>query len=123
MTTTHTALHRWVDHTARLTSASRVHWCDGSDEENRRLIDEMVADGTITVRDTTLLGGHVPELALTGRLDHEVFDGSVRGAFDGLDPGALSGRPALAGSVNGALDLRVALPDVTTPTELTGALK
>jgi phosphoenolpyruvate carboxykinase (GTP) len=41
------ALKSWVDEVAALTKPSGVHWCDGSDAENARLIDEMLASGTL----------------------------------------------------------------------------
>ena len=37
----------WVDETAGLTKPSRVVWCDGSKYEYDRLIEQMLADGTI----------------------------------------------------------------------------
>jgi phosphoenolpyruvate carboxykinase (GTP) len=44
--TTNAALQAWVDETARLTQPDRIHWVDGSDAENDRLIAEMLASGT-----------------------------------------------------------------------------
>jgi phosphoenolpyruvate carboxykinase (GTP) len=41
------ALKSWVDDVAALTKPSGIHWCDGSDAENARLIDEMLASGTL----------------------------------------------------------------------------
>src|SRR5262249_43134291 len=41
------ALKSWVDEVAALTKPSAVHWCDGSEAENARLIDEMLASGTL----------------------------------------------------------------------------
>jgi phosphoenolpyruvate carboxykinase (GTP) len=41
------ALKSWVDEVAALTKPSNVHWCDGSEAENGRLIDEMLASGTL----------------------------------------------------------------------------
>jgi phosphoenolpyruvate carboxykinase (GTP) len=37
----------WVDEVARTTSPDRVVWCDGSETENLRLVEGMVADGTL----------------------------------------------------------------------------
>jgi phosphoenolpyruvate carboxykinase (GTP) len=48
MTTSHSGLDRWVDDVARLTGASQVHWCDGSDAENAELIEKMLASGTLS---------------------------------------------------------------------------
>ncbi|PJJ97661.1 phosphoenolpyruvate carboxykinase (GTP) [Lysobacteraceae bacterium NML91-0213] len=41
------ALQAWVDDVARLTRPDRIHWCDGSDAENRSLLASMEADGTL----------------------------------------------------------------------------
>jgi phosphoenolpyruvate carboxykinase (GTP) len=40
-----TPLESWVEETARLTKPERVHFCDGSEEENRRMLEEMVQGG------------------------------------------------------------------------------
>lgn len=37
----------WVDECARLTEPDRVLWCDGSEGEKRRLIQECLADGEL----------------------------------------------------------------------------
>lgn len=44
--TTHQELLAWVEETAALTQPDRVYWVDGSEEENSRLSDELVAAGT-----------------------------------------------------------------------------
>ena len=38
---------RWVEEAARLTQPARTVWCDGSQAEYDRLIDEMLRDGTL----------------------------------------------------------------------------
>jgi len=42
-----TPAEAWVDEVARATRPDRVVWCDGSEEENRRLVDQMLNDGTL----------------------------------------------------------------------------
>jgi phosphoenolpyruvate carboxykinase (GTP) len=42
-----TPAERWVEEVARTTRPARVHWCDGSDAENRKLVEEMLQDGTL----------------------------------------------------------------------------
>ena len=43
----HTRLVEWVAEVAALTEASEVYWCDGSDAEYQRLVDRLVASGTL----------------------------------------------------------------------------
>src|ERR687890_928518 len=45
--TTHAGLLAWVQEVAELTQPDRIHWVDGSEEENTRLTDELVAAGTL----------------------------------------------------------------------------
>jgi phosphoenolpyruvate carboxykinase (GTP) len=44
--TTNEKLRTWVDSIAKLCKPDQVYWCDGSEEESRRLCDEMVSGGT-----------------------------------------------------------------------------
>lgn len=43
----HQAIIDWVNSIAKLTKPSHVVWCDGSEEENQRLIELMIANGTM----------------------------------------------------------------------------
>lgn len=47
MTTTLAALRDWVDSIASLTEPDSVHWCDGSEAENRQLIEQMRSSGDL----------------------------------------------------------------------------
>ncbi len=44
-------LRAWVDEVRALCRPAEVHWCDGSEQENRSLCDRMVAGGTFTPLD------------------------------------------------------------------------
>ena len=41
------SVERWVDEAAGLTEPRRLVWCDGSKLEYDRLIEQMLADGTL----------------------------------------------------------------------------
>jgi len=45
--TTNQALQTWVDQVAALTRPDSIYWCDGSEEENDRLISQMLDTGTL----------------------------------------------------------------------------
>jgi len=47
MTTKLSALQEWVDAVAHLTQPENVHWCDGSDAENDRLVAAMNESGDL----------------------------------------------------------------------------
>ena len=48
MTTSLPKLQKWVDEVAALTLPDDIQWCTGSEEEYQQLIDDMVADGTLS---------------------------------------------------------------------------
>ena len=50
-------LLRWVEKMAELTKPARIHWVDGSQEENDRLLAEMVQSGMATKLNETLWPG------------------------------------------------------------------
>lgn len=69
-----TPAERWVEQMERSTRPDRVVWCDGSDSENQRLTEEMLADGTLLPLDArhapgcTLHRSHPSDVARTEHL-------------------------------------------------------
>ncbi len=67
-------LEKWVAEIAAHTHADRVHWCDGSEAENRRLTAEMVQAGTFIPLNEKLYPGsyysrsHASDVARTEHL-------------------------------------------------------
>jgi len=41
----HAGLAAWVQEVARLTAASQIHWCNGSEEESRQINENLLASG------------------------------------------------------------------------------
>ena len=46
--TTNKKLLAWVDEVAKLCEPDHIHWCDGSEAENQKLLDETVKSGAST---------------------------------------------------------------------------
>jgi phosphoenolpyruvate carboxykinase (GTP) len=71
-----TPAERWVDEVARKTRPQRVVWCDGSEDEGRRLVDGMVADGTLLRLNPTAAPGstlHRSHPSDVARTEHLTF--------------------------------------------------
>lgn len=47
MSTKNQLLLNWVQEISQITKPSHIHWCDGSESENQKLIDLMLASGTL----------------------------------------------------------------------------
>jgi phosphoenolpyruvate carboxykinase (GTP) len=55
--TANTKLLNWIEEVVQLCQPDRVHWCDGSQQENDMLCDKMVKSGTFTKLDESLRPG------------------------------------------------------------------
>src|ERR1044071_10377203 len=42
-----TRIEQWVNEVAALTKPDNIHWCDGSVAENAKLVEQMLASGTL----------------------------------------------------------------------------
>jgi phosphoenolpyruvate carboxykinase (GTP) len=71
-----TPVQQWVDEVARLTRPKEIVWCDGSDAEYQRLIDEMLASGTLSKLDQRRFPGcylHRSDPTDVARTEHLTF--------------------------------------------------
>ena len=70
MTTRLKSLRDWVAQVAQLTSPDRIHWCDGTEQEYRKLLDEMLDNGTLLELNQEHLPGLLPASLAIPRTSH-----------------------------------------------------
>ncbi len=76
MSTRNAELAQWVEEVARLTRPDRIQWCDGSEAEDERLIDQMLDSGElIRLNEKTHPGCylHRSDPADVARVEHLTF--------------------------------------------------
>ena len=108
--TTNKKLLAWVDEVAKLCEPDSIHWCDGSEAENQKLLDEMVKGGMATkldkkpgcylfrsdpsdvarVEDRTFIASETKEAA--GPTNNWVDPKELKAAMTGLYKGCMKGR-------------------------------
>ena len=76
MTTSLQELQDWVDSVAKLTQPESIHWCNGSDSENKRLINEMQRSGDLLELDNEAYPNcflHRSDPSDVARVEHLTF--------------------------------------------------
>jgi phosphoenolpyruvate carboxykinase (GTP) len=71
-----TPVEQWVDEVTRVTRPKAVHWCDGSEGENHRLVEEMLATGTLKTLNQQAYPGchlHRSDPSDVARTEHLTF--------------------------------------------------
>jgi phosphoenolpyruvate carboxykinase (GTP) len=70
------ALKTWVDEVARLTQPDKIVWCNGSDQEYKDLVQQMLKTGTLTELDQEKWPGcyhHKSDVNDVARVEHLTF--------------------------------------------------
>jgi phosphoenolpyruvate carboxykinase (GTP) len=76
MSTTNPALAKWVEEVAALTQADTIQWCNGSEQENDKLTERMLADGTFKALNPETHPGcflHLSDPSDVARVEHLTF--------------------------------------------------
>ena len=71
-----TPLEQWVDEVAAITRPKNIYWCDGSEAENQRVIQEMLASGTLSALNQQKYPGcylHRSDPSDVARTEHLTF--------------------------------------------------
>ncbi len=76
---------------------------------------DMTIDATGTLRDSSLMGGRLPQLAFEAHLAGGGLTVAADGRFEGFNPGTLANRKELEGTVSGAVDLEARVADIDAP--------
>jgi autotransporter translocation and assembly factor TamB len=87
---------------------------------NGRTTDEarmkgMAVDATGTIRDSTILGGRLPQLAFEAHLANGALNAQADGQFEGFNPATVAGRKDLEGKVTGTVNVRAQVADISAP--------
>jgi hypothetical protein len=85
-----------------------------------RTLAELTGHADVRVHDSTLAGGRIPELAMSADVDHQSLNATVRGRAEGVDPGRITGRSDLSGSIGASVDAILAVANLSRPSELSG---
>lgn len=75
----------------------------------------MTLDATGTLRDSTIMGGRLPQLGFEAHMAGGGLTASADGRFEGFNPATLANRTDLEGNVSGALDVDARVADIAAP--------
>jgi autotransporter translocation and assembly factor TamB len=84
-------------------------------DANDSKLGDMTLDASGTLRDSTILGGTLPQLAFEAHLANGALEARADGRFEGFDPATLTNREALKGHVAGALNVNAEVANVADP--------
>ena len=96
---------------------------DAAAGPNTSKLNEMTLDASGTLRNSTIMGGTLPQLAFETHLANGALQAHADGQFQDFDPATLSGRENLKGKVTGTLNVTADVANISgpiTPEAITG---
>jgi translocation and assembly module TamB len=78
-------------------------------------VERMKLDAVGELTDSDALGAHFPQLGFEAHMNEGALAARANGRFERLDPGRLSGRPDLNGSVTGTVNGGVQIAKISAP--------
>jgi translocation and assembly module TamB len=78
-------------------------------------LNAMKIDARGVLRDSTIMGGRLPELAYEAHLESGNLSIRADGRFEDFNPATLAGRKELDGRVTGTMKVDTSITDLTTP--------
>jgi autotransporter translocation and assembly factor TamB len=76
---------------------------------------EITVDARGTLRDSTIMGGRLPQLAYETHFANGALTVTADGRFESFNPATLTNRQTLDGEVTGTLKVSLQIPDVSAP--------
>ena len=83
--------------------------------KNESSLGEMTLDATGTLRDSTIMGGTLPQLGFEAHLAKGALTARADGRFEHFNPGSLANRKELEGDVTGTVKVNAQIADLTAP--------
>jgi autotransporter translocation and assembly factor TamB len=78
-------------------------------------IETMTLDATANFKDSVVLGGQLPEMAVDAHLDHGTLKGHATGRFEGFNPAQIAERPNLDGRASGTVNANFSISHINAP--------
>jgi autotransporter translocation and assembly factor TamB len=82
---------------------------------NRPRAREITVDARGTLRDSTIMGGRLPQLTYEAHLANGALAVTADGRFESFNPATLTNRKTLDGDIGGTLKASVQIADVSAP--------
>ena len=87
----------------------------GRRDRDETALAVMTLEASGTLRDSTIMGGRLPEMAFEASLNEGALDVRADGRFADFNPATLANRKEIDGTVSGTVDVALQIADLTEP--------